>query len=96
MKKITMMCAVLLMLGTSIPTTQAAETRRGGFMGFIAGCCFGPRAGAAYNDGKSLHWKEWTQVIPVVGLIVGIMNGIEASNGMDSSDYAKQYGSIFY
>jgi hypothetical protein len=61
-------------------------------MGFVAGCCFGIRAGAAYNDGKDIHWREWLTLTGVGA----VWNGIEAAKGMQTSDYVKAYGSAFY
>ncbi|MCA1808229.1 MAG: hypothetical protein LC725_02025, partial [Lentisphaerae bacterium] len=70
--------------------------RRGGLMGFIAGCCFGIRAGGAYNDGKEIHWREWVMLIPVANFVFAIWNGIDGANGTTTSDYATQYGTAFY
>jgi hypothetical protein len=75
---------------------EATAKDRGGLMGFIAGCCFGIRAGADYNDGKEIHWREWIALVPVVGLVVAIWNGIDGANGMQRGDYAKKYGSQYY
>jgi hypothetical protein len=91
MKKLVLSLAIVGMLVGSACTTQAAEAR-GGFMGFIAGCCFGVRAGAAYNDGKDIHWREWLTLVPGVS----IWNGIEGASGKKTSDYAKQYGASYY
>lgn len=84
-----------LLLGSTCPT-QAINEQRGGLMGFIAGCCFGIRSGAAYNDGKEIHWREWVMLIPIANIVFAIWNGIDGANGMQTSDYAKQYGSSFY
>ena len=65
---------------------------RGGFMGFLAGCLFGVRSAAAYNDGKNIHWREWITLIP----FVGIWNGIDGASGVTTKDYASKYGSAFY
>ena len=96
MKKsiICLMAAIMLSMG--LVNSNAADTRRGGFMGFIAGCCFGIRAGAAYNDGKEIHWREWLTLIPYVGIVFSIWNGIDGANGMESSDLAAKYGASFY
>jgi hypothetical protein len=82
-----------LVCATATPVQAAG---RGGLMGFIAGCCFGIRAGGDYNEGKEIHWREWIRIIPVVGLIIGIWDGIECYNGKTGADYAAQYGSQFY
>lgn len=77
-------------------TVDAAQARRGGVMGFIAGCCFGVRAGGAYNDGKEIHWREWVRLIPYIGIVFAIWDGVDGANGMETSDYAAKYGPIFY
>ena len=97
MKKGLICLMVALFLSTSIQTVDAAvQERRGGVMGFIAGCCFGIRAGAAYNDGKEIHWREWVTLIPYVGIVFAIWNGVDGANGMETSDYAAKYGPMFY
>ena len=96
MKKWFTIAVVGLVLATSVPSARAVNTARGGFMGFIAGCCFGIRAGSAYNEGKEIHWREWVMLVPVVGLVVSVWNGMDAANGMTSSDYAAKYGSVYY
>ena len=96
MKKIISCLAITGILLSSVGTSQAINEQRGGLMGFIAGCCFGIRAGAAYNDGKEIHWREWCTLIPYVGIIFSIWSGIDGANGMQKADYAKKYGSVFY
>ena len=85
----------LLLLG-AVGTSSAINENRGGMMGFIAGCCFGMRAGADYNDGKEIHWREWVLIIPVANIFFAIWNGIDGANGMTNADYVKQYGSSFF
>lgn len=96
MKKALLIAMAGLVLATAVPTARAADRPRGGVMGFIAGCCFGVRAGGAYNDGKDIHWREWILLVPVVGLGFAVYNGIEGANGVTTADYAKRYGSIYY
>ena len=98
MKKIVALLLVLTMLTAGVTTTtvDAAGSGRGGFMGFIAGCCFGIRAGAAYNDGKEIHWREWIMFIPYVNIVFAVWNGIDGASGISSSDYVAMYGSAFY
>ncbi len=96
MKKIIIgVVAVMMFLG-SATSTLAVNEQRGGVMGFIAGCCFGIRAGAAYNDGKEIHWREWVLLIPYVNIVFTIWNGIDGANGMETKDYATKYGASFY
>ncbi len=75
---------------------MAVNTQRGGLMGFIAGCCFGIRAGAAYNDGREIHWREWVLLVPYVSIVFSIWNGIDGASGRQTEDYTAQYGSAFY
>lgn len=97
MKK-TMACilAAMMAMAAFAPAASARGSGEGGALGFIIGCCFGARSAAAYNDGKSLHWKEWALIIPLVNIVVEILNGVDGLNGMTASDLAAQYGSQYY
>ena len=98
MKKVIacLLIAAFVLVGV-IPAQAASQgAGRGGFMGFIAGCCFGIRAGAAYNDGKEIHWREWIGLVPIVNIVVAIWNGIDGANGVTGKDYAAQYGAMYY
>jgi hypothetical protein len=96
MKKVLAVVLLAIVLLGSLSPAYAVNTQRGGIMGFIAGCCFGIRSGAAYNDGKEIHWREWVMLVPFVNIVCAIWNGIDGANGMTSKDYAAQYGSIYY
>ncbi|TAN36754.1 MAG: hypothetical protein EPN23_08060 [Verrucomicrobia bacterium] len=96
MKKIITSVLVALVLLGSTTSTLAINDNRGGLMGFIAGCCFGIRAGAAYNDGKEIHWREWVGLVPYLNIVFFIWNGIDGANGTTSKDYVKKYGAAFY
>ena len=98
MKKVIVCLLIAVFVMAGVGTVQAADkgAGRGGLMGFIAGCCFGIRAGAAYNDGKELHWREWVMLVPIVNIVVEIWNGIDGANGVTSKDYATQYGAMYY
>jgi len=87
---------VAIFLAGTVSTTMAMNPQRGGVMGFIAGCCFGIRAGAAYNDGKEIHWREWCTLIPYANIVFVIWNGIDGANGTTTKDYAVKYGATFY
>ena len=84
----------MLLAGSTL--TASAVNENGGFMGFVAGCCFGMRTGAAYNDGKEIHWREWVMYIPVANIVFLVWNGIDGANGVTTSDYAKEYGASFF
>ena len=88
--------AAFLMATISPMQVQAKGEGRGGIMGFIAGCCFGIRAGADYNSGKEIVWREWVMLIPYVNIIFAIWNGIDGANGVSRADYAEQYGSMYF
>ena len=96
MKKLVLGLTMSGILLGSLGSSQAVNEQRGGLMGFIAGCCFGIRAGAAYNDGKEIHWREWVMLIPYVNFVFAIWNGVDGANGIQTSDYVKKYGSAFY
>lgn len=95
MKKVTagLLIAVMLLTVTA-PMVQAEG--RGGLMGFIAGCCFGIRAGGDYNAGKEIHWREWIMLVPIANLVFSVWNGIEGMEGVTRSEYAARYGASFY
>jgi hypothetical protein len=95
MKMIASLLVVLMVLLSLAPAVSAGSGQ-GGFMGFLVGCCFGIRSGAAFNDGKDLHWREWALLIPIAGLVVAIMNGLDGMNGLTTKDMAAQYGANFY
>ena len=88
--------AVMLSFSVFTQNAVAAEKARGGAMGFIAGCCFGIRTGAAYNDGKEIHWREWVMLVPFVGFVFAIINGVDGAQGVTTADLAAKYGSTYY
>ena len=96
MKKVVACLMVAMLVLLAVAPAASAASGRGGFMGFIAGCCFGVRAGAAYNDGKDLHFREWCTIIPYVGIVFSIWNGIDGAQGSTTSDLATQYGATYY
>ena len=96
MKKGIACLIVAMMVLMAVAPAASAASGRGGFMGFIAGCCFGIRAGAAYKDGKDLHFREWCTIIPYVGIVFSIWNGIDGAQGSTTSDLATQYGATYY
>ena len=95
-KMVACLMIVMLVLLAVAPAASAVGAGRGGFMGFIAGCCFGVRAGSAYNDGKEIHWREWCLLIPYVNIVFAIWNGIDSANGTTSGELAAKYGAIYY
>lgn len=63
---------------------------------FLVGICLGPRTAMEYRDGKEFHWREVCRVIPYVGVIFAVWDGIEIANGKVRSDYQKEYGTVYY
>ncbi len=96
MKKIIACLLVSVFLAGSTMTASAINDQRGGLLGFIAGCCFGVRTAGAYNDGKDIHWRQWVRLIPYVGIVFAIWDGIDGANGMTSKDYVEKYGAMYY
>jgi hypothetical protein len=76
--------------------SYGAEKGRGCVMGFLAGCCFGIRTAADYNSGLDVHWREWVRLIPYVGIVFAVWDGIDGANGVTRASYAEQYGSTYY
>ena len=96
MKKLVASLLVVLVALAAFAPAAVAGGGEGGIMGFFVGCCFGIRSGAAFNDGKDLHWREWALIIPIAGIVVAIINGIDGMNGLTTKDMAAQYGANFY
>jgi hypothetical protein len=96
MKKYIVAVLLLVVAAGALTPALAVNDQRGGFMGFISGCCFGIRAGAAYNDGKSVHWREWCRLIPYAGVIFAVWDGVDGYKGVSVSDYAARYGASYY
>ena len=99
MRKVVAGLLIVIVAMTCISATpaDAAEGKgRGGFMGFIAGCCFGPRAFGDYNAGKEIHWREWCRLIPYVNIVFMIWDGIDGASGVTTEQMAGKYGAAFY
>ncbi len=94
MKKTVASLMIALLVLMAVAPAASAGSGRGGFMGFVAGCCFGIRAGAAYNDGKDIHWREWLDLI--ISPVMAIWNGIDGASGKTTADLAAQYGATYY
>lgn len=96
MLRMTALLLVLVMAFMIVAPAATAGEGRGGFMGLIAGCCFGLRAAGDYNAGKDIHWREWCMLIPYVNIVFAIWNGIDGVNGVTTAELADQYGSQYY
>lgn len=99
MKKVTAILLVaMLLMAVCAPMVQAkvANRKPGGVPGFLCGCCLGLRTGLEWNDGAELHWREWAPVIPWVGFIFSIWNGLDCYGGTTPKQWAEQNGANWY
>ena len=93
------MVALAVIAGPALAADQAkasepapAAEKRGGAMGFVAGCLFGFRGAADYNDGKKIHWSEWVNALATHN----IWSAIKGATGATRSDFRTQYGDSYY
>jgi len=63
---------------------------------FLVGLCLGPRAQMDYKDGKEFHWREICRVIPYVGGIFAIWDGVDISSGKGRAELQEAYGANYY
>ncbi len=100
MKRIATIVLALMLAGAMLAPVEALarNTARepGGVPAFFIGCCFGLREGTMWNEGADLHWREWATIIPVVGVVFAIWNGIDSANGMTSEQWAEQNAANWY
>ena len=85
----------IMMIGTlavALAATSFAEGEKGGFKGFIHGCCFGARGAAAYNDGKKTPPLYWIDAI----LLGNLLAAIDGAKGKTTEDYRAQFGDSCY
>ncbi len=94
MKKITALCLAGLVAVATMQTAAARDA--GGISGGLVGCCFGIRTAAAWNEGKNLELREWIRIIPFVGIVGAIWNGVDGWNGVTTADLRKTAGEQYY
>ena len=94
MKIVAFVLVMVMALFAFVPSGVAGES--GGIEGFLIGCCFGIRSGAAHNDGKDLHWREWIRIIPLASIVGAVFDAVDGMNGTSSKDLANQYGANYY
>ena len=95
MKRIIAFSLMSLFLFSAVPMADA-QSNRGGVVGLLVGCCFGIRTAGAWNEGKELHFRDWGRIIPVVGLVLAVWDGIEGAQGITTSDLQAQYGAQYF
>ncbi|OGV15900.1 MAG: hypothetical protein A3J84_09795 [Ignavibacteria bacterium RIFOXYA2_FULL_37_17] len=98
MKKILLACCMVAFLVTLAPSTSQAKAthEKGGPAAFVVGCCWGIREGSEWNEGAGMHWREWCRIVPFVGFVIAIWDGVECSQGIKAHDWAKQNGADWY
>lgn len=89
-------CAVFLISIAPIASEAKVDREPGGPAAFLVGCCWGIREGTQWNDGSDMHWREWVRIVPIVGFVVAIWDGIECYNGITSHEWARQNGANWY
>ena len=95
MKKLIAIIALAMVVSTGAFAQEPAHPA-GGLMGGVAGCCFGIRAAADYNDGKEISIREWLQFVPVVNWVIMVMNGIDGYNGVNRAELQSKYGARYF
>lgn len=88
--------ALLGALLMAAPSMSEAYQGRGGIGGLLVGCCFGVRTAGEFNAGKDLHFREWGRLIPYVGIVFAIWDGIEGAQGITTSQLQQNYGALYY
>ena len=98
MKKVAIALFVVMFLAlVLVPASEAKVTRTpGGIGAFLVGCCWGIREGSEWNEGADMHWREWIRIVPIVGFVIGIWDGVECAQGMTAHAWAQKYGANWY
>ncbi|MBM4143288.1 MAG: hypothetical protein FJ225_06820 [Lentisphaerae bacterium] len=98
MKKFITLCVLIALCLTLFPAASQAKVQRnpGGIMPFLVGCCWGLREGTEWNEGAQMHWREWCRIIPVVGLVIAVWDGIECAGGITAHQWAEKNGANWY
>ena len=99
MKKFAAICCMIMLVTALTPTQSEAKNENrqpGGAAGFFVGCCMGLRVGTEWNEGADLHWREWAVLIPYVGGIFAIWNGVDCASGITAHDWAQANGANWY
>ena len=98
MRKIVILCCIAVLLLSLCPVAHSALAKReaGGVPAFFIGCCWGIRVGTEWNEGADLHWREWGRIIPVVGFVCAIWDGVDCANGMTAHQWAEKNGANWF
>lgn len=63
---------------------------------FLVGLCLGPRTAMDYQNGKDFHWREIARIVPYVGAVFAIWDGVDIANGKGRADLQTKYGMNYY
>jgi len=98
MKNVVITVLVVAFLCSIAPTKSEAKTTQqpGGLPAFVVGCCWGLREGTEWNEGAAMHWREWVRIVPLVGTVIAIWDGVECAQGIKAHDWAKTNGADWY
>lgn len=98
MRKIGVVLCLAVLIFTLCPGTTEAKVQRepGGLPAFFIGCCWGLREGVEWNEGADLHWREWCRIIPYVGVVFAIWDGVECYGGITAHEWAEKNGANWY
>lgn len=95
MKKWIACSMVALLVFSAVPVAEA-QSQRDGLSGLLVGCCFGIRTAGQFNSGKDLHFRDWGRLIPFVGIVLAVWDGMEGAQGVTTDNLATQYGSQYF
>ena len=62
---------------------------------FLTGC-LGGRTQIDYEKGKSVYWREIARIVPYVGVIFQIWDGVDGAGGKTRSDYRQSLGASYF
>ena len=98
MKKLGIALCVAMLVFSLVPSVGVAQedTHRGGLPAFFIGCCWGLREGTMWNEGADMHWREWVRIIPYVGIVFAIWDGVECYQGITAHEWAAANGANWY
>lgn len=88
--------SLLMVIGLVSLMPLSGEAQSGGIGGALVGCCFGVRTAGAFNEGKQLHFRDWGRIIPYVGVVFAVWDGIEGAQGITSGQLRQSYGATYY
>lgn len=98
MKRLVLVVMLALAGMLVMPTAMEAKVARepGGVPAFIVGCCWGIREGTEWNEGADMHWREWLRIVPYVGIVFAVWDGVDSYSGITAHQWAEKNGANWY